>query len=155
MIRGWLPSNRLLEKYEMEPVYKHLTYHFRKGNLARFQQALMDNIDFFRSQGNYLILLERTEILIFRNALVRLYRINADSDRAYILPYNDILVAFQLSSRNPGMDNFEMESILTSLVAQRIVRGYLFHHQKLLNLSRKQPFPPISSVGTINTTNSQ
>ncbi|KAJ2570293.1 hypothetical protein IW140_002386 [Coemansia sp. RSA 1813] len=148
MIRGRLPSRRLLEKYQMEPVYLHLAYHFSKGNIAGFQQALVANIDFFRSQGNYLLLLERTEILIYRNALVRLCRLNSGTGRDSAVPYSNILVAFQLASDNPGMDIFEMESILTSLLSQKFVRGYLFHHQRVLNLARTQPFPLIYSGGT-------
>ncbi|KAJ2505316.1 hypothetical protein IWW47_002098 [Coemansia sp. RSA 2052] len=142
MIRGRLPSLQLLEKYEMEPVYAHLAHHFRKGNLAGFQHVLAENLEFFRSQGNYLILLERTEILIYRNALLRLSRI-----RGLTISYSDILVAFRLSSQNLDMDVLEMESILSSLISQKMVLGFLFHHQQLANLSKKQPFPPIMSVG--------
>lgn len=143
MIRGRLPSQRLLQKYEMEPVYLELTLHFKKGNLAGFQQTLQDNMGFFRSQGNYLILLERTEILIYRNVLQRLCRLNAHSERSAIVPYRDLLSAFQVSTQDTEMDVYEMESILASLVSQKLVLGYLFHHQRLINLSKKQPFPPI------------
>ncbi|KAJ2757091.1 hypothetical protein GGI19_000332 [Coemansia pectinata] len=146
MIRGRLPSMRLLDKYEMEPVYAHLAHHFRKGNLAGFQRVLADNLEFFRSQGNYLILLERTEILIYRNALLRLNRIHANLEGGRTIPYRDILVAFRLSSQNLDMDVLEMESILSSLVAQKFVLGFLFHHQQLVNLSKKQPFPPIMAA---------
>ncbi|KAJ1782943.1 hypothetical protein LPJ59_006695 [Coemansia sp. RSA 2399] len=148
MIRGRLPNRRLIEKYQLEPVYLHLAYNFSKGNLAGFQYALTANIDFFRSQGNYLLLLERTEILIYRNVLARLSRLNSGVASSSAVSYNDILAAFRLASDNPGMDIFEMESILTSLLAQRFVRGYLFHHQRMLNLARMQPFPFIYSGGT-------
>ncbi|KAJ2888200.1 hypothetical protein GGI21_006758, partial [Coemansia aciculifera] len=152
MIRGRLPSLQLLEKHEMEPVYAHLAYHFRKGNLAGFQHVLAENLEFFRSQGNYLILLERTEILIYRNALLRLCRIQAYLERGQTVPYKDILVAFRLSSQNLDMDVLEMESILLSLISQKFVLGYLFHHQQLVNLAKKQPFPPIMSVGKTGAT---
>ncbi|KAJ2007427.1 hypothetical protein GGI04_001518 [Coemansia thaxteri] len=147
IIRGRLPSSQLLEKYEMEPVYTHLVYHFRKGNLAGFQRVLADNLDFFRSQGNYLILLERTEILIFRNVLHRTSRILALSGGSSAIPYKDILAAFRLSSQNFDMDILEMESILSSLISQKFVLGFLFHHQQLANLAKRQPFPPISAAG--------
>ncbi|KAJ1924892.1 hypothetical protein GGI16_000230 [Coemansia sp. S142-1] len=149
MIRGRLPRAKLLDKYEMEPVYAHLTHHFRKGNLAGFQRVLADNVEFFRSQGNYLILLERTEILIYRNALLRLSRIHASSESGHIIPYRYILVAFRLSSQNLDMDVLEMESILSSLIAQKFVLGFLFHHQQLVNLSKKQPFPPIMAADLV------
>ncbi|KAJ2579248.1 hypothetical protein GGH95_003200, partial [Coemansia sp. RSA 1836] len=84
----------------------------------------------------------RTEILIYRNALLRLSRI-----RGLTISYSDILVAFRLSSQNLDMDVLEMESILSSLISQKMVLGFLFHHQQLANLSKKQPFPPIMSVG--------
>ncbi|KAJ2743155.1 hypothetical protein GGI20_003958 [Coemansia sp. BCRC 34301] len=147
MIRGRLPSLQLLDKYEMEPVYAHLAYQFRKGNLAGFQYVLAENLEFFRSQGNYLILLERTEILIYRNALLRLCRIHAQLEGGHTIPYRDVLAAFRLSSQNADMDMLDMESILSSLIAQKFVLGFLFHHQQLINLSKKQPFPPIMTVG--------
>ncbi|KAJ2854691.1 hypothetical protein J3B02_002550 [Coemansia erecta] len=149
MIRGHLPTQGLLDQYEMEPVYSQLCLHFRKGNLVGFQQTLIDNMEFFRSQGNYLILLERTEILIYRNALRRATRILTNSERGKTMPYKDILTVFRVSSQNYGMDFFEMESILASLISQKIVLGYLFHHQKVLNLSKKLPFPPLLSVGLL------
>ncbi|KAJ1842708.1 hypothetical protein LPJ57_009948 [Coemansia sp. RSA 486] len=150
MIRGRLPAQDLLVRYDMEPVYSHLCLHFRKGNLVGFQQTLIDNMEFFRSQGNYLILLERTEILIYRNALWRASCILANSERGKTMSYRDILATFRVSSQNYDMDYYEMESILASLISQKFVLGYMFHHQKLLNLSKKSPFPPISSVGLVH-----
>ncbi|KAJ2081869.1 hypothetical protein H4R24_002026 [Coemansia sp. RSA 988] len=149
MIRGRLPSPKLLEKYEMEPVYGELTHHFRKGNLAGFQKALADNMDHFRSQGNFLILLERTKLLIYRNVLQRLRQIVGRSERSKVISYRDILAAFRVASQDPEMDVFEMESILSSLISQRIVHGFMFHHQKLLNLSLKDPFPSIMNAGKL------
>ncbi|KAJ2607946.1 hypothetical protein H4S08_004636 [Coemansia sp. RSA 1365] len=149
MIRGRLPSPRLLEKYDMEPVYSELVYHFRKGNLAGFQQALADNMDLFRSQGNFLILLERTKLLIYRNVLQRLRQIIGKTERSKVISYRDILAAFRVASQDPEMDVFEMESILSSLISQKLVHGFMFHHQKLLNLSLKAPFPPIMNAGKI------
>ncbi|KAJ2412406.1 hypothetical protein GGI10_003701 [Coemansia sp. RSA 2530] len=146
MIRGRLPTQQLLEKYEMEPVFAHLAYHFRKGNLAGFQRVLADNMEFFRSQGNYLILLERTELLIYRNVILRLSRIQESEGRGRTISYRDVLVAFRLSSQNLEMDVLEMESILSSLISQKFVLGFLFHHQQLVNLSKKQPFPPIMAA---------
>ncbi|KAJ2806735.1 hypothetical protein H4R20_001573 [Coemansia guatemalensis] len=147
MIRGRLPSVRLLEKYDMEPVYGELVQHFRKGNLAGFQQALADNMDLFRSQGNFLILLERTKLLIYRNVLQRLRQIVGRSERSKVISYRDMLAAFRVASQDPEMDVFEMESILSSLISQKIVRGFMFHHQKSLNLSQKDPFPSIMNAG--------
>ncbi|PIA13905.1 hypothetical protein COEREDRAFT_83097 [Coemansia reversa NRRL 1564] len=149
MIRGRLPSPRLLEKYDMEPVYAELVHHFCKGNLAGFQQALADNMDLFRSQGNFLILLERTKLLIYRNVLQRLRQIIGKTERSKVISYRDILAAFRVSSQDPEMDVFEMESILSSLISQKLVHGFMFHHQKLLNLSLKAPFPPIMNAGKI------
>ncbi|KAI8325080.1 hypothetical protein GQ54DRAFT_295717 [Martensiomyces pterosporus] len=146
MIRGRLPAQGLLEKYEMEPVYAELVRHFRIGNIAGFQAALVANMEFFRSQGNFLILLERTEILMYRNVLKQLARILANGERSKILTYSNMLAVFQVASQNFSMDVFEMESILASLISQKYVHGYLFHHQQVLNLSAKLPFPPIESV---------
>ncbi|KAJ2780417.1 hypothetical protein GGI15_003554 [Coemansia interrupta] len=147
LIRGLLPTEQLLEQYEMEPVYGQLILHFSKGNIAGFQQTLVDNVDFFRSQGNYLILMERTEIQMYRNLLRRVSLINAGSERSRMIPYSDILTAFRVSSQNYAMDDAEMESVLASLLSQKFVLGYAFHHQRILNLSKKSsPFPPIASV---------
>ncbi|KAJ1962143.1 hypothetical protein GGI12_002826 [Dipsacomyces acuminosporus] len=146
MVRGRLPSERLLEKYDMEPVYYEIVRNFRAGNIAGFQAALIENMDFFRSQGNFLILLERTEILMYRNALKRLARILSADGKVKIMTYSHMLTAFQVASQNFDMDVSEMESILASLIAQKYVHGYLFHHQQAINLSVKLPFPRIDTV---------
>ncbi|KAJ2710975.1 hypothetical protein H4R19_003478 [Coemansia spiralis] len=147
MIRGRLPTLRLLAKYDLEPVYAELARCFRRGNVAGFERALVGSMELFRSQGNFLLLLERTKLLMFRNVLQRLCRIHGASERGKIVAYRDILAAFQVATQNPAMDTLEMESILTSLVSQKLVLGYLFHHQRLLNLSRKVAFPAIAHVG--------
>ncbi|KAJ2828172.1 hypothetical protein IWW50_001523 [Coemansia erecta] len=82
IIQGRLPSFVLLEKYDLEPVYYQLVDCFRKGNLAGFQQALVDNMELFRAQGNFLILLERTKLLIYRNVLRRVSLINRGEERS-------------------------------------------------------------------------
>ncbi|KAJ2453725.1 hypothetical protein EV183_002024 [Coemansia sp. RSA 2336] len=135
MLRGQLPSKDLLEKYDMEPVYYDLVACFKQGNLHLFQQHLVDNMEFFRSQGNFLLLLERTKLLIYRNALRKVALLNADAERANVLQYRDVLAAFRLASRNFEMDVLEMESILASLISQKMVLGYLFHHHQVVNLS--------------------
>ncbi|KAJ2725971.1 hypothetical protein GGI07_000899 [Coemansia sp. Benny D115] len=148
LIRGQIATVDLLDKYEMEPVYVQLCGYFKAGNLAAFQQTLIDHMDFFRGQGNFMILMERTEILIYRNALRRLYLVNRGTERGKTMPYRDALVTFRLASQNPYMDEAEMECILSSLISQKFVLGFLFHHQKVINLSKKlPPFPRISSVG--------
>ncbi|KAJ2829401.1 hypothetical protein IWW50_000875 [Coemansia erecta] len=149
VIRGRLPSFALLEKYDLEPVYYQLVDCFRKGNLAGFQQALVDNMELFRAQGNFLILLERTKLLIYRNVLRRVSLINRGEERSNVIQYRDVLTAFQVSAQNSDMDIFEMECILASLISQKLVLGFLFHHQKLVNLSRKTPFPAISHIGQV------
>ncbi|KAJ2391998.1 hypothetical protein GGI05_002794 [Coemansia sp. RSA 2603] len=147
LIRGLLPTEQVLEQYEMESVYSQLILHFSKGNIAGFQRTLVDNVDFFRSQGNYLILMERTEIPMYRNLLRRVSLINAGSERSRMIPYSDILTAFRVSTQNYDMDDVEMESVLASLLSQKFVLGYAFHHQRILNLSKKlSPFPSIASV---------
>ncbi|KAJ2163044.1 hypothetical protein GGF46_000230 [Coemansia sp. RSA 552] len=149
MIRGRLPSPYLLEKYEMEPVYGQLVHCFGKGDLAGFRTALVENMELFRSQGNFLILLERTTLLIYRNVLQRMrkYILAPGGGNSKTLSYSDILTAFRVSSQDVDMDILEMESILTSLLSQKMVLGYLFHHQRVLNLSKKNAFPPLSQIG--------
>ncbi|KAJ1949160.1 hypothetical protein FBU59_001265 [Linderina macrospora] len=147
MIRGRLPTHYLLTKYDVEPVYGFLIHHFRQGNVAAFQTILMDNMEFFRSQGTFLILYERTEILMYRNVLKKVRNILAEGTQQHrAIPYKHILTAFQMASRNPNMDVPEMESIVSSLISQKYVHGYLFHHQQLLNLGSKTQFPPIKDV---------
>ncbi|ORX70823.1 hypothetical protein DL89DRAFT_266943 [Linderina pennispora] len=148
MVRGRLPTQYLLSKYNVEPVFGILVHHFRQGNIAAFQTALIDNMEFFRSQGTFLILYERTEVLMYRNVLKKLRNMLAQEQQAHkVIPYRQILTAFRVASRNPDMDVFEMESIVASLISQRYIQGYLFHHQQVLNLGSKTPFPHIKDVG--------
>ncbi|KAJ2124804.1 hypothetical protein IW147_001409 [Coemansia sp. RSA 720] len=147
MICGRLPTRRLLEKYDMESVYYQLVACFKAGDLAGFQNVLVDHMDMFREQGNFLVLLERTKMLIYRTALRRVSLIDRGEERANVVQYRDVLTAFRVSAQNPDMDVFEMEGILASLISQKLVLAFLFHHQKLVNLSRKTPFPVISQIG--------
>ncbi|KAJ2778474.1 hypothetical protein H4R18_004572 [Coemansia javaensis] len=148
MVRGRLPTARLLEKYDLEPVYGELARCFRRGDVAGFGRALGANMELFRSQGCFLLLLERTRLPMYRNAMQRLWRARGGGgpEHAKILEYRDILDAFQAATEAP-MDTLEMESILASLVSQKLVLGYLFHHQRVVNLARKGAFPPLGRAG--------
>ncbi|KAJ2295733.1 hypothetical protein IWW55_005349 [Coemansia sp. RSA 2706] len=147
LLRGRLPHPALLQKYDLEPAYYQLVKCFRHGNLARFQQTLADNMELFRSQGHFLLLLERSKLLIFRNVLRKVHLLNQNAERSNVLQYADVLAAFRLAAAAPDMDLLEMEAILASMISQKLVLGYLFHHQRLVNLSRKTAFPEIAHVG--------
>jgi hypothetical protein len=66
-IRGKLPSDKLLEQYQLTTRFSGLVRHYKAGNFASYLAELERQKDWLLHHGFYLIMLHRANILLFRN----------------------------------------------------------------------------------------
>eukprot|EP00741_Cyanophora_paradoxa_P010679 tig00020538_g10321.t1 len=138
LLSGHLPSHRLLEKYSLLQ-YEDLCQAVRTGNLKLFSDTMTANHELYVRQGVYLIL-EKCKIICFRNLFKRVYTCLANT-RITISKLQECLRWLE-----EDLESDEVECILSGLIFQGMIKGYLSHQRGVLVLSKQQPFPPIRAV---------
>mmetsp|Transcript_5687 Transcript_5687/g.7999 ORF Transcript_5687/g.7999 Transcript_5687/m.7999 type:complete len:400 (-) Transcript_5687:63-1262(-) len=138
LLRGRLPTIKLLEKYELVefiPFVKSL----RQGDLRTFSETLLANQDKFIRNGTYL-LLEKCKTVCHRNLFKRIFMIQ----QKYQISLDDMVGAMKWLGMDMDLD--EVECILANLIFRGYVKGYLSHSKRILVLSKKDPFPKTSVI---------
>eukprot|EP00804_Cyclotella_cryptica_P011418 CCRYP_016373-RA/>CCRYP_016373-RA protein AED:0.23 eAED:0.23 QI:91/1/1/1/0.71/0.62/8/5682/412 len=133
LLRGRLPTNKLLEKYSLHE-FVPLMNGMRTGNLIEFTNGLTKNQDIFIRRGTYL-LLEKCKMICYRNLFKRVYRIIGKEQ------INLEYIAKSFKWLGMPIDLDEVECILANLIYKQYIRGYLSHAKRVLVLSKKDPFP--------------
>ncbi|KAL3794861.1 hypothetical protein ACHAWO_007635 [Cyclotella atomus] len=133
LLRGRLPTSRLLEKYSLHE-FVPLMNGMRTGNLIEFTNGLMKNQDIFIRRGTYL-LLEKCKMICYRNLFKRVYMIIGKEQ------INLEYIAKSFKWLGMPIDLDEVECILANLIYKQYIRGYLSHAKRVLVLSKKDPFP--------------
>eukprot|EP00584_Thalassiosira_punctigera_P026439 CAMPEP_0172577488 /NCGR_PEP_ID=MMETSP1067-20121228/138258_1 /TAXON_ID=265564 ORGANISM="Thalassiosira punctigera, Strain Tpunct2005C2" /NCGR_SAMPLE_ID=MMETSP1067 /ASSEMBLY_ACC=CAM_ASM_000444 /LENGTH=412 /DNA_ID=CAMNT_0013370175 /DNA_START=1078 /DNA_END=2316 /DNA_ORIENTATION=- len=133
LLRGRLPTSKLLEKYSLHE-FVPLSNGMRTGNLMEFSEGLMKNQDLFIRRGTYL-LLEKCKMICYRNLFKRVYKIVGKEQ----IKLDHIAKSFKWLGMPIDLD--EVECILANLIYKQYIRGYLSHAKRILVLSKKEPFP--------------
>jgi hypothetical protein len=136
LLRGRLPSARLLQCYRLRP-YEQICQAVLRGDLKLFDAILERNQQLFIQSG-VLFTIEKLRFIAYRNRLRVAVRI-LETTR---IP----LAALQcvLPDPKPALD--EVECIVANLIYRGYIRGYLSHQKKYLVTSAKDAFPSISRV---------
>merc|ERR1711862_213115 len=82
LLRGRLPTSKLLEKYGLHEFISILN-GMRTGNLMEFSDGLIKHQDLFIRRGTYL-LLEKCKMICYRNLFKRIYKIAARNKSSWI-----------------------------------------------------------------------
>ena len=133
LLRGRLPSVKLLEKYNLVE-YIPLVIAIRRGDLRTFHKTLEENQDEFIRRGTYL-LLEKCKTVCYRNLFKRIYLIT----EKHQLSLDAVVKAIKWLEIDMDLD--EVECVLANLIFRGYVRGYISHSKRILVLSKKEPFP--------------
>ena len=133
LVRGRLPSQKLMEKYGMME-FIPLVMSLRMGNLRTFNDTLYMFQDQFIRRGTYL-LLEKCKTICYRNLFKRIFTIM----RKHQMPLDYVAKSFKWLGISIDLD--EVECILANLIFRGCVRGYISHSKRILVLSKKDPFP--------------
>lgn len=128
----------MLDKYGLDE-FKPLVEGIQKGDLRTFQDGLVKSQHIFIRQGTYLIL-EKCKTVVYRNLFKRIHKI---LDKTQI-SLNHAATTFKWLGMPIDLD--EIECILANLIYRGFIRGYLSHNQRMLVLSKRDPFPTSSVI---------
>jgi hypothetical protein len=144
IMRGSLPSQKLLETYDMS-CYLGIVKALRSGNLSLFDSALERHEYLFIHKGLYLVL-QRMRLIVFRSLCKKVFRtrVAMKAERPNVMNLDD----YRMGLRACGIDlpRNEAECIIANLIFNGYVKGYISHKLGFLVLSTKIPFPELQSV---------
>eukprot|EP00939_MAST-03C_sp_MAST-3C-sp1_P001383 g1383.t1 len=139
MVRGVLPSEAMLAKYDL-PSFVALTRAVRTGNIGQFNKIMSDNQTTFIRKGLYFTL-ESVRLIVYRNLIKRLHFITVDPEaQMAIMKLSDVVLALQNNEDNE-MGNDDAECIVANLIFNKYVNGKIHHPRQMILLSKKNPFP--------------
>jgi hypothetical protein len=146
LILGTLPSRKLLEKYELRE-FVDVVEAMRRGDARTLDAALSDGESTFIKQGTYLIL-EKLRMSVYRTLFKKVHAIHGETADA--AKANQVSLAkFQTALAWCGADDVdldEVECIVANLIFRKFIKGYISHKNRVLVLSKADPFPSLQTV---------
>ncbi|KAK3095176.1 hypothetical protein FSP39_011060 [Pinctada imbricata] len=139
MLLGYMPSPRLLQKYELMQ-FADVAKAVSSGNLLLLNEALEKNEAFFIKCGIYLIL-EKLKIITYRNLFKKVYLIL----KTHQLPIEAFTSALRFM-KVEDIDNDETACIIANLIYENKIKGYISHQHQKLVVSKQNPFPELCTV---------
>lgn len=137
MLLGRMPSRQLLEKYDLCQ-FDGIKKAVISGRIGDLDDAIEKHSDFLWRYGIYLII-ERLRPIALRNLFKKVAKC-ADS---HLVDMGMILNAVRLVQPDEDVKMEEVHCMLSNLIYEGKIKGYLsIGHQKLV-LSKTNPFPPI------------
>jgi 5-methylcytosine-specific restriction endonuclease McrA len=138
LMRGRLPSTKILEKYNLVE-YIPFVIAIRRGDLRTFHKTLQENQDEFIRRGTYL-LLEKCKTVCHRNLFKRIHLIMD----IHQIPLDNVVKTIRWMGMDMDLD--EVECVLANLIFRGIIKGYISHSKRILVLSKRDPFPTAAVV---------
>ncbi|PAV89038.1 hypothetical protein WR25_14974 isoform B [Diploscapter pachys] len=139
MFLGQMPKKELLHKYELDQ-FVQIVEAVRIGNVKKLDEALWRDEAFFIQCGIYLML-EKLRAIAFR----KLFKFCSVLMENHMIHLDVFLTALRLQNVT-DIDCDELECIIANLIYDGRIKGYLSHQHKKLVLSKKEAFPPLSSI---------
>ncbi len=141
MLRGYFPKQSLLIKYDLKP-FAELVSAVKQGNIRKFDQDMLKYEDFFIESGVYLFL-EKLKMTTYRNLFKRITCL-LNTAQIPIEAFADILKYLG----EDDMDNDVCQCILSNLIYEGKIKGYISHKHNKLVISKdfKIAYPRLSSI---------
>ncbi|KAJ5078903.1 pci domain-containing protein [Anaeramoeba ignava] len=129
---GKIPSDSLLQKYDLG-FYIQIVHSFIKGNVNFYDQEIQKYQTLFLKKGIFVIF-QSIRILVFRNFMKKFHSIIQNTK----IPIEDIQKGLNII----GVDicDNEIKCILSILIYQERIRGYISYTHPFLVLAKKDPF---------------
>ena len=143
MLRGIMPKEELLLKYDLKP-FAELVKAVKQGNILKFNQDMKYYEDFFIQNGVYLFL-EKLKMTTYRN-LFKKIAIILGTVQLPIESFVSILECLE----EEDIDTDVCQCILSNLIYEGKIKGYISHKHNKLVISKdfKQALQRLSSVST-------
>ncbi|KAG1670374.1 hypothetical protein FOA52_000134 [Chlamydomonas sp. UWO 241] len=144
MLRGVLPSDALLESYQMRE-YRDIKDAVQSGDVALLLKCLEVNQVAFVQAGTYL-LLEKLLLAAYRRLFRKVALVHAEANPAKAAQVPLAALHAALSMQGLDKDNAELQCILANLIYRKYIKGYIAFKPRVLVLAKTDAFPDLSGV---------
>ena len=143
MLRGIMPKEELLIKYDLKP-FSELVKAVKQGNILKFNQDMIRYEDFFIQNGVYLFL-EKLKMTTYRNLFKKIASILKTAQ----IPI-EAFVSILEYLEEEDIDTDVCQCILSNLIYEGKIKAYIsYKHNKLvINKDFKLAFPRLSTVSS-------
>lgn len=139
MCLGVFPGQTVGVRYGL-PEFVALGDAARKGDIRSFEEVMLQNQSSFVKIGVFLVL-EQVKIIAYRNLIKRIYIASDNNTRL-----NLGVIEGVMKTLVHDIDMDEIECILSNLIFQGKIKGYISHQKSFLVLSKTDPFPTAAVV---------
>ena len=145
MLRGYMPNQNLLVKYDLKP-FAEIVNAVKQGNVRKFNRDMIQYEDFFIENGVYLFL-EKLKMTTYRNLFKTIARL-LNIAQIPIESFVDILKYLG----EEDIDNDLCQCILSNLIYEGKIKGYISHKHNKLVISKdfKIAFPRLSTISAVS-----
>lgn len=136
-----MPNKKLLIKYDLKP-FEEIVGSVKQGNILKFNQDMETYESFFIESGVYLFL-EKLKMTTYRN----LFKKVASLLNIAQIPIDAFVDILKFLGED-DMDNDVCQCILSNLIYEGKIKGYISHKHNKLVISRdfKVAFPRLSNL---------
>ncbi len=144
MCLGVMPSSDVGTKYGLHELLA-LGDATRKGDIRSFEALMRRHQGSFVRLGVYLVL-EQAKVIAYRNLVKRIYAASGNNTRQSLGAIEAVMrgMCDDMEEGEGGLD--EVECILSNLIFQGKIKGYMSHQKSFLILSKTDPFPNTAVV---------
>ncbi|KAF7385663.1 hypothetical protein HZH68_012969 [Vespula germanica] len=139
MLLGYMPKKTLLEKYNLMEFWE-LVESVKKGDLRSLERVMAKHETFFIGAGIYLIV-EKLKLIAYRNLFKKVYLVL----NTHQIPVQSLLSALEMHGIE-DVDMDETECLVSNLIYEGKIKGYISHQHKKLVISKQNPFPILSTI---------
>lgn len=139
---GVLPSQKLLKSYNLT-IFGDIVRAIREGNVQLFAQKMEEHASDFIKMGTYLSMmkLKFTVLRSLTRNVHREVRKNLEEKQAHKM---DLAPFVHVFNWQDGCDADETACIISNLIYQGALKGYLSHEHQKIVFAKDSPFPPPS-----------
>lgn len=139
MLLGYIPSKQVLEKYDIA-LFWELIEAVSKGNLKLYDDIKEKHESFFIKSGIYLVV-EKLKIIAYRNLFRSIYLIL----NTHQIPVEALQKGLEYLGQT-DVDLDETECIVSNLIYEGKIKGYISRQHRKVVVSKQNPFPSLSSL---------
>ena len=135
---GIMPTARVASEYNFVEYYR-LGEAVKRGDVMLFQRIMDENQTTFIQHGIYLVL-EYVRMIAYRNLFRRIFLFQNNTKL--------LLQSFEAALQYLGedVDCDAVECILSNLIFQGRIKGYISHEKKFMMVSKTDAFPSSTVV---------
>ncbi|CAH0725231.1 unnamed protein product, partial [Brenthis ino] len=139
MLLGYMPTKRLLEKYDLLQFWD-LTSVVKNGDLHGIDTIMEEHESFFISAGIYLIV-EKLKTIAYRNLFRKVYLV----ENSHQIDIASFQAALHIMGQE-DVDSDETQCIVANLIFLGKIKGYISYQHKKVVVSKQNAFPPLSTL---------